>query len=335
MQSSADVKHSKNESAVKVEFQVPGLLYAEIESVIKTAAYRDWQHFLETSVRNQLTLESTRAAKDAILLGDQIVQVKFPNYRELGRTWDKTRLHLRSACDPQSLRSPHMPFCNRIFPAKVATRVLCNLLEDQDGMTMHLFGDTLGMIAFDLGRYLQALDKAKQRGARLEAMCTAFPVRKRDIQASKRRFLQHFVGALDSSGTASGMAVTLGFVAIDSSGQIGITEAGDAFARIENPIIDHQSVDRMESDLSKSEINMYLRVLEERLPQEAQAMNTLKEIVKKGTRSYTDICSKFREAFVPLGIDSKSLVSPLLSRMRELLLIKVESEGLKTYYDIL
>jgi hypothetical protein len=228
-----------------------------------------------------------------------------------------------------------MPFCNRIFPVKVAVRVLSNLLEDQDTLTTEAFGETLSVVVLDLGRYLFALDRTMHRGMRLEALSTGFPVRKRDKQASKRRFLNHFVGSVDSVGRASGMTLNLGFATVDSSDKIGVTETGEEFARLENPILDSRTVDEnLESDLSNSEISMYLRIVNERLPQEAQAMNVINEILKNGSKSYKEICQEFEKSITFNGPDAKSLVSPLLSRMRELLLIKVRSEGLKTYYDL-
>jgi hypothetical protein len=330
----SNVDDSKKGPSI-IQFHVPEGLYNEIQSMINTAVYRDWQQFLETSVRNQLTLESTRSAKDATLLGDQIVQTRFPTYRELGRMWDRTRLHFFSPLEIRSLRSPHMPFCNRILPVKVAARVLCNLLEDQDTLTTEAFGETLSIIVVDLGMYLLALDRSMNRALRLEALSTGFPVRKRDKQASKRRFMNHFVGSLDSAGRASGMILNLGFATIDSSDRIGVTEIGEEFARIENPILDSRTVDKnLESDLSDAEIGMYLRIADQRLPQEVHAMNVIKEILKNGSKSYKDIREEFDKAIGSNVPDARSLVSPLLSRMRELLLVRVRSEGLKTYYDL-
>jgi hypothetical protein len=330
----SNVDDSKKGPSI-IQFHVPEGLYNEVQSMINTAVYRDWQQFLETSVRNQLTLESTRSAKDATLLGDQIVQTRFPTYRELGRMWDRTRLHFFSPLEIRSLRSPHMPFCNRILPVKVAARVLCNLLEDQDTLTTEAFGETLSIIVVDLGMYLLALDRSMNRALRLEALSTGFPVRKRDKQASKRRFMNHFVGSLDSAGRASGMILNLGFATIDSSDRIGVTEIGEEFARIENPILDSRTVDKnLESDLSDAEIGMYLRIADQRLPQEVHAMNVIKEILKNGSKSYKDIREEFDKAIGSNVPDARSLVSPLLSRMRELLLVRVRSEGLKTYYDL-
>jgi len=326
--------HEEGIVLTKVEFEANPSLYEAVEELIKKRAYKNWQDFLEICIRNQLTLESQGGRNDS-LLTSQLARIDFPMYKELGLNWDRESIRLLPPVAAYLLRSEHMPFCNRIFPAKVASRVLCNILDDMNSIELMIFQETLWTIVKELGRYLSCLDKTSGRSLRLEALSTAFPHAQRNDSAAKQRFLSHFVGYINSGGKANGMMLSLGLAAITDSGRIGITEIGHEFALLENPILDDRSCSEknLESTLSKEESEMYLRVVNQRLPQEAKAMERMQEILANGSQSYTAICESCGTEFTGRD-DARAHVSLLLGRMRELMLVKVKQEGLKTYYEL-
>jgi hypothetical protein len=89
----------------------------------------------------------------------------------------------------------------------------------------------------------------------------------------------------------------------------------------------------VELALSKEEVQMYLQVVNERLPAEAKSMEMIRSALADGGKSYPKICERF-EGELPKEENVRSLVSLLLGRMRELMLIDVKQDGLKTYYEL-
>jgi hypothetical protein len=319
----------------KMEFETSASLYEAAEELIKKGAYKNWQDFLETCVRNQLTLE-VHGKRNVPLIEGRPVRMDFPMYKELGLNWDRESIKPISPLSANLLRSEYMPFCNRILPAKVASRVLCNVLDGMTSLELRIFQETLWAIAQDLGHYLSSLDEIAGRSLRLEALSTAFPhdQRKNDL-ATKQRFLSHFVGYIDSGGMANGMMLSLGLATINASGQIGITEIGHEFALLRNPILDDRDCTEkdLEPTLSKEEAEMYLRIVNQRLQKEAKAMERMRIILAKGSQSYRTICESFGSNF-PESEGTQAQVSILLGRMRELMLVRVKQEGLKTHYEL-
>jgi hypothetical protein len=318
-----------------MEFEASQSIFDDVEKLIKKGFYKNWQEFMETSIRNQLTLESGHD-KNGYLPTDHPAHPDFPMFRELGLNWDKESIKPLPPIETRLLKSEHMPFCNRILPAKVASRVLCNVLDHRSSLELNTFNETLWTIVQELGHYLSYLDKMKGHSFRLEALSTAFPrMQRHGDPSAKQRFLNHFVGFIDSGGKANGMILTLGFATITEAGDIGITKSGHNFAMLKSPILDEWITmeGNLELTLSKEEVQMYLQVVNERLPAEAKSMEMIRSVLADGGKSYPKICERF-EGKLLKEENVRALVSLLLGRMRELMLIDVKQDGLKTYYEL-
>lgn len=315
--------------------------YRRINELVQKGHYPTLQDFLDISIANQLYLEEQ--ALDQLPLGkrlagrtakEQIETTK--DFKELGRNWGN--LLIVETVPVTALLNQQMPFSNRIFPAKVAIRVLCNTLGESRAVDYGIYSDVVSQVAVKLGTYLGTLDKKQGRSFRLQALSIGLPAAKRgDQKIAIRRFLEHVVGGSRHPGEYYGMLLTLGLAGMPTDGQLGVTDDGLHFAELENPILDGppSAYGELNSCLSKKEAEFYLELVKKRLPQEAQTMEIIREIARTN-HSYPEICAEYTKR---LGSDAGQVnisqaVSTELARLRELGVVSVRAQGLKTYYDV-
>lgn len=326
---------------MRIIYEITEQNYKRIDDLIRRGQYTALQDFLDVSITNQLYLEEQalerlrpgrRGPKSASR--DQVEAVK--EFKELGRNWGK--LLTVEPVSVETLGTQFMPFSNRIFPMKVAARVLCNTLGENQTIDYDIYAEVVSHIAVELGTFLKSIDKKQERSFRLEALSTGLPAAKRgDQKIAIRRFLEHAVGGRRHEREYHGMLFSVGMAGMPKEGQLGVTADGLQFAELTNPILDEpeSGYRELKSCLSKEEADFYLRVVKQRLPEEARTMEVISEIVRS-RHSYPEICAEFAKAtsLTQEQVNLKQIVSAELARMRELGLVVSKAEGLKTYYDL-
>jgi hypothetical protein len=326
---------------MRIIYEIAEQNYKRINDLIRGGQYTTLQDFLDISITNQLYLEEQglgrsqpgkktpkSAARDHIVTAREV--------KELGRNWGK--LLTVEPVNVETLKTQLMPFSNRIFPAKVAVRVLCNTLGENQTVDYNMYAEVVSRVAVGLGTYLKSIDKKQRRSFRLEALSTGLPAAKRgDQKIAIRRFLEHVVGGSRHVGEHHGMLLSLGLAGMPMEGKFGITPDGLRFAELMSPILDAPESDygNLKSCLSSEEAELYMKIVKDRLPEEGRTIETLEDIVRS-KHSYPEICNEFAKVInLTQGeTNVEQRVSTELARMRELGLIFGRAEGLKTYYDI-
>jgi len=224
---------------------------------------------------------------------------------------------------------------NRLFPTKITLRVLVNLLKDQENVDLTSLQEKAAYVATEVGVYLKRVDR-KTRRKRWEALSVALPNNHRDVGAVSRFKLQ-FVGYVTKQGVLHGMPVALRFMNIirpsyDRQAVVGITEAGIEFAKRVNPVIDSNSI---EGTLSNEEVAFYISHIRSNQPYEMNMIKAVIEAIENGQRTYDEIkdqVSKLDENWSTSVLST--MCTGILSRMRELRLLEMQREGLRSHYKL-
>jgi hypothetical protein len=167
---------------------------------------------------------------------------------------------------------------NRVFPLKVVVRA-CAGLTREHAISLQVAYRASANIAADLGKQLAADDERVGR-RRNEARAVALPTGP-DIEKSKVRFAQQFVGRRGAERSYVGGAFDLGLLGIDPESRlVALTEMGWKFAQLPNPIMDES--DLTSANLSKAERRFYLQKVAHAIPAERNAACALlRELAKR------------------------------------------------------
>jgi hypothetical protein len=223
---------------------------------------------------------------------------------------------------------------NRIFPAKVAIRVMYNLaaLRATASIDLKELQSEASRSARQLGNELSYLD-AKARKQHGEKMATGLPLGSRD--KSTLRYEEMFVGSLGKGDTPQGLLAELGFAALNrqkGKAMIGSTELGARFAKFSNPILDMEH-DHRGSIFSDDEVEFLMSNITDRLPEEWSRCTAVLHAIEHGKNTpkaiETALISSKRESDV-----APTERAGVLSRLTEVGLIKRRREGLYVSYSI-
>ena len=324
---------------MRVLYDVTEDKYARITALVRDARFPSIQAFLDVSVDNQLYIEGSGEARQEVTIGREPSPApsSFLGQGGAGKHWVK--LSSVPSFPATSLRTQLMPFTNRIFPGKLALRVLCNAVSADGTAEYSRYCKKAADVAAEVGLYLASADKSHSRSLRMGALSTGLPTGRRgSLDLAKRKFLNHVVGGVTPGGEPYGMLLTVGVAGMPRADRIGVTEEGMRFAEIANPVLDGSlsSLEHVESPLSNEESDFYLDMVRKRLPDEGRAIDLIRSIIKEGAHSYKDILVSFcRETKAsPRQAAARQLLSAELARMRELRIISSRSEGLKTFYEV-
>lgn len=242
---------------------------------------------------------------------------------EWGAIATATHLHL----DP----APIWGQCNRIFPLKVALRELASMSARRaDAVPLDEFVGSATNRAIRARESLESLDEKHEipRGERLSA---AFP---KDTAESRLRFHTHFLARVQRDNTLGGTLAAVGLVGHndESTKALLLSDAGLAFARIENPILD--SGDGINS-LSSTEADFFISHLKARVRGEWMLVYRVLSWISEGATTPEDLRVKVQQGWrdwTPKVVDT--MRAGVLGRMQELGLIEREREGLYVTYRL-
>jgi hypothetical protein len=225
---------------------------------------------------------------------------------------------------------------NRVFPLKIAARVVANLCGESGGVLFQVQTKTAECAA-EVGAALGHDDQEHKR-KRNDCRAVALPSGPQ-LQKSKVRFAHHFVGRRSSSGDYTGGAFETGLLGgIGSAAQwVAPTEQGWAFARLPNPVLDVWDEGSFgPSNLSEAEKEYYVLNIARAVPAEREAFTQVLAALSESPQTPQALAERVRPTVTPGS--SQNVVtttrSGALGRMADVGAIHRESQGRSALYSI-
>lgn len=333
---------------MRVVTDIPDELVDDIRAAIRSGGYEGPDEFLEQALRTQLKLESAEEQSlptfgEAIEASESDTADRASLEESSSRDTSVDDTEPRNGLEDLSVHSfeittvaspnperidtgPLWGQYNRIFPMKLSVRRLAIVLSEEGDTTPYgRFRDETAQTAREYGLRLEEIDDEKGRG-RGEKFSAALPTGDK-VERSLERFKTHFVGQLDSTGALTGSLPTLGFVDIDpDTEEFGLTDAGLAFAELENPLLDESL--QSDASLSDEERQFYLNHVRTEHPAEAEAMELVATAVRDGINRPDPLSEEVGTLSDEWSAAQASTVrSGLIGRMYELGLVTRQRVG--------
>ncbi len=313
-----------------------------IQGLIRSGRFDSVQEFIQVALDNQLFLES---AQSGPFQRGSLIQEKPSSTVALPSAFGAPdKLLVLDDREPLVVDDAPIRQCdtlwglyNRIFPVKIAVRIIANLGLDSGNPWVELkeASDEASKRARHIGRTLADADEEAGR-IQGEKLSTALPISSHEKALA--RYQNMFVGRLTSGGTSKGMPVDLGLVIIkgdkNNHAVIGLTSDGAAFARLTSPILDvSDSSPRVA--LSPAETNFYLSHVAHWLPSEHELYLQILSGISSG-QSTPELLDTLIKAKLkhPGGEPLSTERAGFLSRLTELDLVKRKRDGLWVSYSL-
>ena len=315
--------------------------FNRIQQLIKQEKYSSVEDFVEIAIRNQLVLESSRQEVPAQTV--PVASTKQENYMAKIFRENLKTVHSLSIGSSRAYE-PLWGLINRIAPAKIVLRALCNALLHHDSDWINL--SEFNQIAIsEASRIRTSLDKYEKKFTvtRGESLKMGFP--QKDFK-SQQRFTGVYVGRLRGSDKVDGVLGDLEFASIiktDSdtipSSKIGITDYGLRFAAIESPLIDKFVLAQQEisSAFSDEEVQFLLEHFRQIRPGEYEFLLFLLRSVQAGAtdpKKISILVSKYMEKTDFTTTMISSIQAGAIARLVEMRLIRIVKSGIYTSYKI-
>lgn len=219
--------------------------------------YADISELAELSLQNQLALETEGQSQ---VPDDSAAGVGLGHLPSLAAP-PRSGPSALALPDEAALTSALSPFTNRLFPVKVACRVLANCAE---GTTLRQFQQEAADAAREMGRALRNADmEAGRKG--MERRWVALPVGDKGT-STLNRFINHFTITQRRGGLSDGPLARLGFAALDAEGRPRLTELGWELGCEPNPVLDDALAETAET-LSQGDRLLFERAISSNQPE--------------------------------------------------------------------
>jgi len=322
---------------MKIISDLPNYILNEIRKLVEEGKYQSISNFLLVAAENQLTLES----------GDSTDLLRLSIEDTPGNSYKQERDLSHPSSNIPSLKPFDKIICediwenwlwgqiNRLLPIKFAVRFLAIETVKLDQFpNKEDFNLTASKAARYFGNYLKVQDEKLEK-ARDEKLSTGFPISAKK-EKSLDRYWSHFIGYQRGDGSLTGALFDLGFANVTEDPnckiEIGLTESGIAFSKIENPVIDKDDFNR---SLGDEEREFYINHIMKNVPGEVSLFALLLEIINRGVLRREPMNNELRK-IVTSSEWSDGLVSTqrsgAISRMYEVGLITKKRIGLKVQY---
>jgi DnaJ-domain-containing protein 1 len=319
-------------------------LWQQIQALLHDGRFESISQFTTVAIENQLLLESNPSDQST----NRVFGVSGPSV-EASEEQSTGRISSGLTALSISTEQPSVEklagrgsneiawgLYNRIFPVKITLRVLSQLLTKGGSQSIDLkvLGDEASLQAKNIGRQLVS---ARKKSSTAEKLFTGLPFRRADKAAE--RFKKMFVGTITKSGKAEGFPVFLRFIVLRREGTratVSLTDAGYAFARLRNPVLDIDGADSVPySALSVEESDFYMSHLEKAVPREWELCRLLIENISEGINTTERVDQLLKQTVRDL---KPALVPPtrsgLISRLSELGLVQRRQDGLRVIYTL-
>jgi hypothetical protein len=287
-----------------------------------------------------IQLEDVLPYSDAHLDPDfweEVEREEIDHYGDFGIGPGFTRKFLRQS-DVKPTLSPQY---NRLFPLKLVMRVAANLLLNRTGLTNVSDDDSetvwhpvyledlrteCAKVAKYAKKRMQWIDSNK--GTNFGSW---FSVALTDgSQKQDERFMVQFVGSVRNKG--QGLPFEIGFLDVDSDGEIKMTELGLKFALQENPIIDQRDGWKDGTSFTDSERRLLIHGIKLNLEGELELIEAVLSAVKSGKKTPTDIENILSERGYS-KTEASVVRTGLMARMTELMLVIRTKVGRNVFYE--
>jgi hypothetical protein len=331
----------------------------QIEALIEEKRYESLNQFVSVAIENQLHIEKIEISAQEDRTGTYskpFITQKFHDARGFPEEEIEVDLAVPKGI-PVLVAPPAFPELvpfrddiaeekcwlwgqiNRIFPVKVALRVLIrdlNKITPKQWIEFESFKGKAADGALYLGKAINKYEaeKNKKRDGKISA---GLP---KSIEfTSLIRYKAHFIGTMRKDGKLDGAMPFLRFANLTKGDNgkvlIGITEAGYEFARLENPAIDLKN---FEYSLGQAETDFYLDHVYKNVKSEFNAIKWLLNKMVSGVSDRSALNNEIKREFGGSWNVSDAVINTqragLMSRMSELGLIDKEKEGIQVRYLI-
>ncbi len=222
---------------------------------------------------------------------------------------------------------------NKILPIKIGVRILFRELMVNERMPLDDFVDVAVEEAVRIGERLRSHED-QLRKLRDDKISAALP--KVDDEKSQTRYRAQFLTYGRKDGLLDGAMALFRLANIDGeSGKhmIGITQAGVEFAKIPNPVLDEDNLDK---SLNQKEVDFYLAHIKSHVKGEFAGIKWVLTKINQGINERESLNSELKKEFAELWGASESVIntqrSGLMARMFELGLLKKEKNGIYVKY---
>ena len=224
---------------------------------------------------------------------------------------------------------------NKIFPVKIAVRILQKNLGDKQSIELNEFLETATKEASEIGNTIRAYEK-KQNKNRGEKISAGLPGQGDEKSQSRYKF--QFLVYQRKDDLLDGAMSILRFCNLERKNgkiYIGLTEGGAKFSAAINPVFDEGNLDE---SLSDEEIECYLNHVEKYVRSEFVAINWMLQKIGEGINERGLLNQKINEEFGNVWNTSEAVIntqrSGLIARMFELKLIEKEKNGIYVTYSL-
>lgn len=229
---------------------------------------------------------------------------------------------------------------NKLLPLKASVRALAVLLNTESaGVLLSRAATEIAREAETLGAFLRQVDEG-HGFIRDEALATAFPSDSADVNKSRLRYANQFVGSINKLGQLRGLPSDLKLV--NSRGtkepKLVLTEPGWYFAKLQNPILDGSS--GSSERLSAVEKEFLIKHVQTNVPVEDFAIRVVLTALREGTSTPEDLdraLAKYAPPRTEKPVSQAFLSTQragVISRMGDLGLVERVRDGLRVTYKV-
>ncbi len=315
--------------------------YSKISQLVEERRYESVAQFVDMALENQLHLESVSPIESGASLDygfekDFDIPSKIREQSgfsiEAGGTAPVAYV---DEPDPKVLEFDYLWMMNnRFLPVKSAIRSLLSCLADGSSIKqwadLSTVQDAAIKAAVRIGKLLETSDKQRNNGDKL---AISFPSSRNE--KSQSRFAWYCVGNLKSNNIITGAPAALRFVNIvkneNKRAVIGLTQAGLAFARLKNPVLD---LGDTSTPLSREETEYLWLHITRVLPKEHSLMLRVLDYIGQGQNTPNALTEPVKSILNKNLTETISQRASLVSRLAEMGLVVRRKHGLHLTYEL-
>lgn len=222
---------------------------------------------------------------------------------------------------------------NRLFPLKLACRWLSTAAtSDKKWPAFETISDRLAEDASTLGTILEKADSESDR-KRDDQLSTGLP--RRGNSASRDRFLSQFLARISRSGGVFPGAIWQYELAKFDDAVLCLTEQGQKFADLKNPILDAKDLKALAA-FDSAECEFLIHQIKTFVPVEREDMRIILKAVAEGKVTPVDLSAAvlplFPKSWSP--VMTRTHISGLIARLGDLRLLKRNWQGRNVNYEL-